>query len=386
MKKFFIPLLTGVIVASVVLAGCAKAPAPAPAPAPAGIPAEPAGFPQPNPYWGLGFKPDGSPYKFVYVSADLALEVWVIDNKVCETQLRMAGAEVTSYNPRWNLERQVAIIEDVIQQHPDAIILYAVDTYGIGPVVDKAVQAGIPVFAVDILVDSDYLTMTATYDQYDMGYTVGEYFMDIAKKRDKHLAVLELLCPMSFEICVMRSEGFNDAVKDSPLVSVEIQSPSEANDELQMNAILDALPAHPDINAIYQDGGGPDGTIRALKQLGRWYPIGNPKHVVLNIGDATALTSDAIRTTYCDGSGLNSPWAMADITAKGVLWNICLGQSVPKEIVLPADMVTPENVDISPYGGPMRYGDMLEAVPDITTWPILDMEKYGMPTPHFTGG
>jgi len=386
MKKFVILLVTGAIVASIVLAGCAKAPAPAPAPAPAGIPAEPGGFPQPNPYWGLGFKPDGSPYKFVYVSADLDNDYWVIANKVCDSQLRRAGAEVTSHDASWNLERQVAIVEDVIQQRPDAILLYAIDTAGTGPVVDKAGQAGIPVFSVDIPTDSDYVTMLASYDQYQKGKLCGERMVEIAETMGKHLYVHHILCPQSFEVCVLRADGFNDAVEDSPLVSQPITSAGEALDELAMNAILDTFPSHPEINAVYIEGAMYDGTKMALKELGRWYPIGNPEHVVWVAQDETPTACESLRTSYLDGCGINSCWALGDLTAKGVLWNVCLGQSIPKEILLPAAMVTPENLDISPYGEPMRWGDMLMDVPDISTWPILDMEKYGMSVPYFTGG
>jgi len=80
--------------------------------------------------------------------------------------------------------------------------------------------------------------------------------------------------------CSLRSVAFNEVVAGHPLITVTQGPPTEARDELAMNAIMDAFPTHPELNAIYLNGGMFDGTIQALKALDRYYPIGDPRHVV----------------------------------------------------------------------------------------------------------
>jgi ABC-type sugar transport system substrate-binding protein len=348
-----------------------------------GIPAEPEGFPQPNPLWGLGFKPDGTPYNFVFASADVTNPYWKICNvtflKICD----MAGAETESYNANWDLDTQISTIEDMIERNVDAIGLYPVDSAGCSPAVSMAERAGIPVFCVDVPVESEELTFVCTYDQYSKGKIAGEIMTDVADELGKELNVLELWCPMSLSVCADRSNGFNDVVGPHPLVTVVQSVPTKAQDELAMNTITEVLPANPEINAIYLNGGMYDGTISALKELDRYYPIGNPEHVVWVAQDTHPSAAEALRDSYLDGVGINDPWALADASGKACLTYVCLQESIPNEIILPMERVTPENLDISPYGGEMRWGPMLVANPDVETWPLLDMAQYGMPTPSF---
>lgn len=388
MKKFIIPLLTAAVVVSIMLAGCVPGAAPAPAPAPAPpeapqIPLEPSGFPQPNPYWGLGFKPDGTPYEFAVMPPDLSVDYWLVCGEVPLGQLRRSGANVSQYNAAWKLETQVSQIDDVVQKGVDGIILMPIDTAGTGPAVDKAGQAGIPVFNIDSPSMSEYMTCLCGYDFWEQGENAAKLLIDIAEQLDKHLYVYEIWCPMAFEACVNRTEGFHSIVDESPLITVLVGPACEGQDELAMNAITDAFPAHPELNAIYLNGGTFYGTKEALETLGRYHPIGNPEHIVWVGSDGYPDTLEAIRSRYMDGCGLTSPWASSDLASKALLTYVCLGKPVPRKIDVPNFAITPENVDTSPFGVPMRWGDMIVVEPDPENWPILDMEKYGMPTPTY---
>ena len=99
--------------------------------------------------------------------------------------------------------------------------------------------------------------------------------------------------------------------------------------------------------------------------------------------DAFPTAIDDMRDGYMDGLGLNSPWALGDLTAKACLTHVCLSKPVPELLEPPMVAITPDTVNISPYGASMRWGDMLTQNPDPSTWQILDMEQYGMPTPSY---
>ena len=60
-----------------------------------------------------------------------------------------AKVEVYSVSSHEAVEEQVSAVESLISRKVDAIILAAVDSKGLAPVVDKATAAGIPVILVD---------------------------------------------------------------------------------------------------------------------------------------------------------------------------------------------------------------------------------------------
>jgi ribose transport system substrate-binding protein len=403
MKKFIIPLLTIAVVFTVVFAGCVPAAAPevtpppvtpppvtpppvtppvTPPPAGPTIPSEPPGFPQPNPYWGLGFKPDGTAYQFAVMPITLGVPYYKVISDVLETQLKMSGAEVDVFNADWVLDTQIAQIEDLITRGADAIAIVAVDPSGVVPAVDKATQAGIAVFANEVEMRSENVISTCVADNYVKGQLAGQAMVNAAEAMNKKLYVYELWCPMEFEICQDRTKGFHAVVDGNPLIEV-VPGPATYWDEEVISALTDAFPAHPELNALYVNAVGDDATVTSLKTLNRYYPIGNPGHVVCVLQDGSPTVLEQLRLGYFDGAPSNSPWAGSDITAKVLLTYVCLGQPVPKKVVKPVEIITPENVGISPFGAPMRWGDMLGAEPDITQWPILDMAPYGITTPTY---
>jgi ABC-type sugar transport system substrate-binding protein len=378
MKRFLIPLLT-VAVVGIILIGCVGAPAPK---APT-IPAEPAGaWPQPNPYWGLGFKPDGTPYKFAVNASGLAMPYWYAVHMVCLGQLERSGADVTLLNADFSLDKQISNIDDLITKRVDAIAGMSLDSAGIVPAIDRAWEAGIPYFVFTVKAWSDNVVFYSGPDPEQEGGTAGRLMVEIAERTGKQLNVYEIPCPQGMEICQLRKSSFEEAIAGCPLITLMVSTATTESEDKVMNAILDAFPTHPELNALHTSGSN-IGAIQALKTLGRWVEIGQPNHVVWVGLDDQPPACEAIRENKLDGCTSNSAWASGDLDAKALLTYVCLGQSVPKEILIPVTPVTLENIDISPYGGPCRWGEMNLIEEDPRLWPILGVEFLGMPTPTY---
>jgi len=373
MKRFIILLLAVVVATVIVFTGCAQ---------PAEAPVEPAGFPQPNPYWGLGFKPDGTQYEFGIAAGSLAIDWWMIAHKSLEGQLVRSGADVTLLDSDLKLDQQVSIMEDFIAKGVDAIALLPVDSAGSGPAADKAGNAGIPVFCIDNPCESDAVVFLAYSDPHQQGKLGGEMVVEQAEKRNEQLQVYEILCPLTMEICQIRHNDFRAVVDVHPMITM-MTGPECFMDEDTMAAVVDAFPAHPELNTLYVAGGMTTGAVEGLKAIDRYYPTDHPDHLVFVVLDDIPAAVDAIRGNFMDGCAVNSAWAMGDLCAKAVLNHVCLGEQVLETITPPTVAVTPDNVDISPYGGPMRWGDMIKTESDPTKWPILDMAFLGMPTPAY---
>jgi ribose transport system substrate-binding protein len=302
------------------------------------------------------------------------------------TELQMAGAEVEFFDSQFDLQRNIALIEDAIQKGVDGICQFPMDSAGLVPVVDQAWEAGIPHFSIDTDVFSDNVIHRATMDQWKKGEIAGEIMVETAEALDKQLNVYIVHGAESYPTVVLdRVDGFLAQVEGHPLITTTLGPDTAHMDEPAMNAIVDTFPAHPELNAIYGTGAMFSGKKAALLELGRWHPVGHPDHVVVvgQDGDPTAL--ELIRENFADGVASNSSWAIGDLVAKAVINYVIFGESVPRLIELPAHAITPENVDISPYGGPKRWGDMVLEEPDVMKWPsvILEMEEFGMPTPTY---
>lgn len=319
---------------------------------------------------------------------DLRGDCYTCFNDRIVTEFKMSGANITTYNPMWDLETEISIMEDLLVKGVDGIIFFAVDSAGASPVVDK-VGAKIPICLVDQSVESDAYVSSVHHDQYNKGYTAGEAMVDAAERGDEHLNVFELWCPMNLELCATRSRAFNDAVADHPLITVAQQVAGEANEEIAMNAIMDAFPAHPELNAIYSNGLMVDGTREALVSLGLYHEVGEPEHIVWVAQDEMPSACASLRSGHMDACVVGDCWAHGDIPPKIVMTYVCLGQSVPKEVLVPLEWITPETVGISmyePYGGgerPLRWGEMIDFEPDITKWPVLDSDPYGIHVPTY---
>ena len=71
------------------------------------------------------------------------------DAAVAKGKTLGAKVEVYSVSSHEAVEEQVSAVESLISRKVDAIILAAVDSKGLAPVVDKATAAGIPVILAD---------------------------------------------------------------------------------------------------------------------------------------------------------------------------------------------------------------------------------------------
>lgn len=82
------------------------------------------------------------------------------------------GVEVSVYSPTTpdSVEEQVTIMETVIQQGVDGIVVVPVDSNGIMPGVDQALEAGIPMAAIGTAPTTEVMLRTG-YDYIDAGYT-----------------------------------------------------------------------------------------------------------------------------------------------------------------------------------------------------------------------
>src|SRR5262249_30262596 len=75
----------------------------------------------------------------------------------------------------WDLAKHQAQLENYIVQKVDAIVVCPVDSKGIGPAIQKANQAGIPVFTADIKAQGGAIVSQIASDNVAGGRLAAEY-------------------------------------------------------------------------------------------------------------------------------------------------------------------------------------------------------------------
>lgn len=154
-----------------------------------------------------------------------------------------------------DVERQMQIIENLIERKVAALCITPSGSREIVPVIVKANRAGIPVVIVDTRADNKALAAAggkiATFigsDNYDGGKLAGEFIG--AKLGGKGaLAVLEGI--PGHETGDSRLRGFREAVAKFPGLKIVASQPANWERDQGYNVFQNILQAHPQVNGVF---------------------------------------------------------------------------------------------------------------------------------------
>jgi ribose transport system substrate-binding protein len=240
-----------------------------------------------------------------------------------------------------DVERQMQIVENLIQAHVGALALTPSGSREVVPVVGKANAANIPVVIVDTRLDQKAATdagvKTASFvgsDNYRGGQIIGEYLVKASNGRAK-VAVLEGI--PGHETGDSRVRGFKDAIRGSPGVTIVASQPANWERDQGFNVFQNILQAHADIDTVFACNDimalGAIEAIAAAGKAGRIRVLGFDA-----IDDARrAITEGKMTATvaqYPDEMGR----AAIDAAVKAMK-----GEAVPADISVRISLITKDN-------------------------------------------
>jgi len=401
MRKKIVPLMAVFVVAAIVMAGCAKPSSNEPAPA------EVTTWTTPelladyqslvidkglvdsslvlNPYeGGLATKPDGTPLRVRHSTHILPVDYCMNHDGLMKSFVERAGGTYSSFDANLVVDAQIADLDNIIaQKSADVLILHPVEEYSSVPAVERVVAAGIPVFTWDATSPTEAVTSFAhhKFDGPAGTNVVAEYLVELAEKENKQINLLEIWAiPDSVHI-QSRHVALHEVIDGHPLINVVAETAGTGgSSETTAAYVEDAVGAHPEINAIFGDGGGQDAAVDGLRAAGRLFKVGDPNHIILIGNDTDARTIQAVVDGYWDAFGTHQPWDLADLPVKLLLTSVILGESVPQEVVVPMEAVTSENIEtIKVFGATPCYVWMPAGNWDL--WPVLDTSEIGLEAP-----
>lgn len=246
--------------------------------------------------------------------------------------------QLISLDAALDLENQIRQIERLIEFGVDAIFLAPVDWIEIRPALEKAREAGVPVFNVDTPVfDDDLVESIIASDNYDAGVQDANEMM---KRVDSaRIAILERPIVKSARD---RVQGFLDTIAGKDEYEIVTR-------ETTRGLIADAVPVmekilqeHPEINVVFAiDDPTALGALQALEAAGR------SEDVLLFSIDGSPDAKLAVKRGEMAATVAQSPFSIGT-TAVEEAYRFLEGKPIDRFVLVPVEIITEDNVDI--YG------------------------------------
>jgi ribose transport system substrate-binding protein len=245
-------------------------------------------------------------------------------------------------------DSQAQQIEQVISDKPDVLVVLPQDGEALTPVAQKAEAAGIPVVNVDRLFsEPDAATATILGDNYQIGVLAADYIADELSCEGN---VVEIQGLAGISVTEDRSAGFADELKKKcPDGGIEIvaQQPGDFNPDTGLKVMENILTAEDQIDAVYtHDDDMAQGVVQAIRNAGRedemfLTGVGGSQAAMDQIKEGGLYRATFLYNPNMAASAVN----MARLIALGEGFPELVPPEVPRQIVVPAAVVTQDNVE-----------------------------------------
>ncbi|MCL5962527.1 MAG: sugar ABC transporter substrate-binding protein [Chloroflexi bacterium] len=234
------------------------------------------------------------------------------------------------------LEQQMADMDDLIARKVDGIVLAAVDFAGLGPVVTKAWNAGIPV-ANSLIYNENKWSPGVTVDDYQSGVEQAK----LAAEKMPNAQVFMLNGPPGVEWGKLRAKGFIDTVpKVAPGIKILGERYHEMDRTIAQKLTEDALQTWPDMNLVYctADFQG-KGAIAALRAAGKKPGDVGVTGVAMDQESEGLLREGWFSWLVSESAGPEGRFGT------WILVHLLQGDPVPQKIFVPLTVYTKDNID-----------------------------------------
>jgi ribose transport system substrate-binding protein len=239
------------------------------------------------------------------------------------------GVKVIWKSAEGSLEKQIALIENFIQQKVDVIMIDPIDKKAVAPAVIKVHEAGIHVVTMGNFVDTPYNinTLYSDYADFKTLTTMMAYYMD------KKANVVTLVGGPGNFVSDERQRGFEDGAKQFPGIKVLSLQPSDWDPVKGMKVMENWLTAYPDIDVFMCVSDGV--TLGALEPIRN---SGRADKIKIFSYDGDVATSELIKKGEIVADLLTGSKRIG-------YWNIAVGamlaagQKLPQKVYLPTHFV-----------------------------------------------
>ena len=256
------------------------------------------------------------------------------------------GYEVLIVDPDYDVKKQSDQIDDFIAKNVTAIVLVPCDRLSVGPAVQAANKAGIPVFTVDAKCAAEGVKIEGHVgtDNFQGGELAGKAMIDALGDKGGKVLILDLKRAHS---CVLRVEGFKKVInahnkKATGKIEVVAELDGNGDRTKGYQSTADALQAHSDLDAIF--------AINDPSALGAYTAVKEAKREdkIKIIGfDGQLDGKQAIKEGKIYGDPIQHPDKMGKLIVQLIV-KYQAGEEIQPETLIPATLYTKAEADQDP--------------------------------------
>ncbi len=272
-------------------------------------------------------------------------EFYKIVNEEILNRAEMEGDQVILRDPALDAKRQIEQIEEMLAMDVDVLVVTPVDGKRLSEVLNRAKGQGVYIVVVDTNLEDERLAdCTITSDNYSAGCLVGQYFLKenqlgenpFGEKQDVNLLVMTHDSAKSGQD---RVRGFLDVVEKSDRVHVVQRINCDGQLEIAMPKIEEVIRKGTAFDTVFcLNDFAAVGVVAALDEHELLERV-----KVYGI-DASPDAKALIKEGMMSASSAQFPSRIGQ-TAADVIYRLLRGEEVEKEIFLPVELVTRENVE-----------------------------------------
>lgn len=237
-----------------------------------------------------------------------------------------------------DVEKQMQIVENLIQAQVKAILISPSGSKEILPSIAKANAAGIPVLIVDTRIDREAAkeagVTTETFigsDNYEGGRVAGEFVVR-GRAGETKIAILEGIA--GHETGDSRLRGFMDAVSGVKGIEIVASQPANFERDQGFNVTQNILQAHPEVTVLFACNDMMAlGAVEAIAAAGRTGEIS-----VIGF-DAVDDARKAIKEGTMVASVAQSPSMIGKVAVENAA-KVLNGETIPSDIPVAIELIT----------------------------------------------
>jgi ribose transport system substrate-binding protein len=280
---------------------------------------------------------------------------WSLSMKqAVEDTAKKYGYKVLMTDANFDPARQLEQVESLLLRRVDALIVIALNTEEILPVMDKAVNRGVTVVGTglpsDVFYEKKYISNIWT-DNTMMGIVSGRHMAETLLRKGKQNAKIALIdANFSMYGLTLRVNAFESMTVDMYPGMRIVARERAASIEEAMKITENLFTAYPDLDAIFATYSS------ALIGAARAKQARNKKNVVLTGVDADKEICRFIKLGIIDGSGVNNSYPFGVRCVEVAHEHMTKGTVFPIPFYVPSpllDIYSVEDIYQQLYGEPL---------------------------------
>jgi ABC-type sugar transport system substrate-binding protein len=278
---------------------------------------------------------------------------------------RHPNVQIDVIDAQFDDNKMAQVIDTWVAKKYDGIVLWPMREAPMGPPVDRAVAAGIPVVSVDRRTSSEKISSEVTGNFYANGVQQGLFMQEALKGKGSLVLTRKDLGSTADSI---RAGGFMQVIGRSPDYRILGSYHVNSDRALTFKTTADAMQAFKEVSAVYTAGGEEAmGALDAIREAKRLGSAPGGKKIVIVADDDSKEVLKEIKAGNIDMVAPYTP-LIGDVGVRAVIRHIgfkegLVKQAPPKLILTPnLPMITKTKMTIegiqtlTPDEWPYAYG------------------------------